>query len=365
MAGAAPETVPVLTFLHQPLGDLGVTLFIVVSATALMTSNTAHFSVSAFYVKRFLAIFPSYWIVYLTVAVLLFATRGNWAAGVAPWKFAFSVSALDGLLFHDRSSYYLVGEWFLGFILCLYAIFPLLRRGVIHQPMLAAGLVGIVFVLLHGSYDRFFTLLENRNPLLRLPEFFFGLCFLLYVRPHLRTWGVVSTAVLVLLAFWAPPLSMQVYGLVLGTACFCVLALVADSPRMPPSIARILGMASKYSFLAFLFHHQIVDAVRARVAMPLSAAKTAVLFALVVAASFGAAALLMPLVDRFSDFLRRQMQPGAMRKRAILVGLSTLLVLLVGGLAKDIGARSRRWIASWPPCRRAWPRRRRSSTEWC
>ncbi|MGI4779427.1 MAG: hypothetical protein ACRYGA_15155 [Janthinobacterium lividum] len=79
---------------------------------------------------------------------------------------------------------------------------------------------------------------------------------------------------------------------------------------------------------------------RARVAMPLGATKTAVLFALVVAASFGAAALLMPLVDRFSNFLRGQLRPGDTRRRAILAGLSTLLVLQVGGLARDIGARS-------------------------
>ena len=340
MAGAAPETVAVLTFLRQPLGDLGVTLFIVVSATALMTSTATRFSAPDFYVKRFLAIFPSYWIAYLTVAVLLFASRGNWAAGVAPWKFAFAVPALDGFLFHGRQSYYLVGEWFLGFILCLYAMFPLLRRGAIRRPVLSAGLVAVAFVLLHLAYDRFFTLLENRNPLLRLPEFFFGLCFLLYVRPHLRTWAAASAAVLVLCAFRTPALSPQVYGIVLGVACFCVLAFVADAPGMPSWAVRLLATASRYSFLAFLFHHQIIQAVRARVSAPLGATKTAVLFALVVAASFGAAALLMPLVDRFSDVLRRQLQTGAARRRALLAGASALLVLLAGGLAWDIGARS-------------------------
>ena len=340
MAGAAPETVPVLTFLRQPLGDLGVTLFIIVSATALMTSTATRFSISDFYVKRFLTIFPSYWISYVVVAVLLFASRGNWAAGVAPWKFAFTVPALDGFLFHGRSSYYLVGEWFIGFILCLYAVFPILRRGAIDRPVLTTCMLGVAFVLLHSYYDQFFTLLENRNPLLRLPEFFFGLCFLLYVRPCMRKWGIASAAVLAVMTFWAPPLSMQTYGILLGIACFCFMTAVAESSRIPSSVASFLGTASRYSFLAFLVHHQIIQAVRARLHAPLGLAMTALLFASVVVASFAAAALLMPLVDRFSNFLRRQLQPGAVRKRTILTGASTLLVLLVGGLAWDISARS-------------------------
>ncbi len=340
IAGAAPETIPVLTILRQPLGDLGVTLFIVVSATALMTSTATRFSAADFYVKRFLAIFPSYWIAYLVVAVLLFASRGNWAAGVAPWKFAFTTAGLDGFLLHDRPSFYLVGEWFVGFILCLYALFPVLQRGVLVRPLSTAFAIGGVFVFLHFNYQQFFTLLENRNPLLRLPEFFFGLCFLRYFKPRLGLWASASAVCLAMLVFWTPPLSSQVYGIVLGIACFTALAYVSERPSIPAAVAGFLGTASKYSFLAFLVHHQIIEAVRARFVLPVGPTKAAVLFVLVVLASFGFAALLLPLVDRLTNFLRQRLHTSEMRKRTVLIGMSALLTLLVGGLAKDIGARS-------------------------
>lgn len=340
IAGAMHAGIPVLTFLRQPLGDLGVTLFIIVSATALMTSTATRFSSADFYVKRFLAIFPSYWIAYLVVAVVLFISTGNWSASVASWKFAFTVAGLDGFLFFERPSFYLVGEWFVGFILCLYAIFPLLQRGVLIRPLLTAFAIGVVFLLLHSEYQNLFTLPENRNPLLRLPEFFFGLCFLRYVRPHLGIWTSAAAAVLALLTFWMPPLSSQMYGIVLGIACFTVMAFAAERVPIPAAIAGFLSTASKYSFLAFLVHHQIIVAVRAQFIVPVSPTKAAALFVFVVLASFAVAALLLPLVDRLTTFLREQLKPGFTRKRAILFGISALLVLLVGGLAKDIGARS-------------------------
>lgn len=342
VAGAAPGTVPALTLLRQPLGDLGVTLFIIISATALMTSTgtAGRFSAADFYVKRFLAIFPSYWIAYGVVAVLLFASRGHWAAGIAPWKFAFTVLGLDGFLFDGRSSHYLVGEWFVGFILCLYAIFPILRRGSMVRPWSTACVVGIVFVVLHRHYGELFALMENRNPLLRLPEFFFGLCFLHHVRPHLGKWAVASVVFVLLMMVWVPPISEQVYGIALGVACFCLLSLSAEHVRIPWPVANFLSVASRYAFLAFLVHHQIIQAVRSRVVAPLSPSKTAALFLFVVAASFAMAVLLMPLVERLTEFLRRLLQPGASRRRAILAGEAALLVLLVGGLAFDIVARS-------------------------
>ncbi|MGF6525836.1 acyltransferase family protein [Variovorax sp. PvP013] len=344
VAGAAPGTVPALMLLRQPLGDLGVTLFIIISATALMTSTSTgsagRFSTADFYVKRFLAIFPSYWIAYAVVAVLLFAGRGDWTAGIAPWKLAFTVTGLDGFLFQGRSSHYLVGEWFVGFILCLYAIFPILRQGVTVRPWVTACAIGVVFVGLHRHYDQLFTLMENRNPLLRLPEFFFGLCFLHHVRPHLGRWAAASAAFVLVVMVWVPPIPDQVYGIALGVACFCLLAFSAERVRIRPRIADVLRRTSKYAFLAFLVHHQIIQAVRSRVVMPLGPAKTAALFLFVVAASFVAAMLLMPLVERFTEFLRRWLRPGASRRRAILAGETVLLVLLVGGLAFDLAVRS-------------------------
>ena len=49
-------------------------------------------------------------------------------AGIPKWKLVFSVLGLDGYLLPLGANFYKIGEWFLGCLLLIYLLFPLLRR---------------------------------------------------------------------------------------------------------------------------------------------------------------------------------------------------------------------------------------------
>ncbi|SAK60358.1 Acyltransferase family protein [Caballeronia glebae] len=299
------HTIPGLVIFHQAIGDLGVTLFVMISGVGLMTSSSTAFSAADFYKKRFLGIYPSFWIAYLAVGVVLFLIRGFWVGDDQHWKFLLTLTGFDGLLLYRGTNYYLVGEWFIGFILLFYAMFPLLRRGVLNRPVLTWIAALVVMFTLHRHYGRIFDLNENRNPLIRLPEFLFGLCFLRYVLPMGRKVLISSIAALVVFAFWYPPIHIQFYGILLGIVAFCALAFSAELIELPPSVSRFVTWTAKYSFLAFLVHHQVIYVLLPHFnAAQLTTVEVYVLFAIVLAVSFAVAACLYPLVEKFTNKMR-------------------------------------------------------------
>ena len=301
----AAKVIPGLVIFHQAIGDLGVTLFIMISGVALMTSSSSRFSAVEFYKKRILAIFPSYWLAYVVVGCVLFLLRGAWVGDSQHWKFLLTLTGFDGLTFYRGLNYYLIGEWFIGFIIVLYLLFPLLRRGVLERPVLTWVLVIALFLVLRHYYSQIFVLGENRNPLIRLPEFLFGLCFLRYVsRFHGIAFGV-SVICLAVFAFWYPPIPMQVYGIVLGIAVFCSLSYAAERSSLPAGFINATETAAKYSFLAFLVHHQIIYVLLPRFnAATLTAVEVYVLFGIVTFLSFVAAKLLYGPVLKITEALR-------------------------------------------------------------
>ncbi|MFX1695361.1 acyltransferase family protein [Paraburkholderia sp. A1RO-1] len=303
---ASAHTVAGFVWFNQAVGDLGVTLFIMISGIALMTSASGQFSVAEFYKKRILAIFPSYWITYVAVGCVLFLIRGFWVGDDQHWKIILTATGFDGLTLYRGANYYLIGEWFIGFILCMYLMFPLLRRGVLERPLVTWLSAIALFFVLHRYYDLIFTLNENRNPLVRLPEFLFGLCFLRYVMPMHRYALGISVVALALFSFWAPPIPMQLYGVLLGIAVFCALSYIAEKVAFPVIFVRYVEAVSRYSFLAFLLHHQIIYVLLPHFnAAALTPVEVYVLFALVIGLSFAAAKVLHKPVENLTNLLRR------------------------------------------------------------
>jgi len=297
---------------HQAVGDVGVTLFIILSGASLMISTATSFSVPDFFKKRALSIFPSYWVTYFAVCTGLFLIRGSIVGDYPHWTFLLTLAGLDGFLSYKIPDYYLVGEWFVGFILCLYVFFPVLRKGIINWPVLTWVVVLVLFFVLHKNYGGFFDLAETRNPLIRLPEFLFGMYFAKYLlRFNLYTF-FVSVIMLAVFLHWVPPSHIQIYGILLGIALFFVLAFIGNSVIFPAMTKRFFESASKYSFAAFLVHHQLIYNLLPHFYLSLfSRIEMWFLFVLILAFSFGSAVLLHKIIPHVNGVLRKLLYKAA------------------------------------------------------
>ena len=295
-----------MTVFRQMMGDLGVTLFIIISGASLGLTVNKWKGAGEFYVKRALAIYPSFWTAWLFVALVLFWLSGTWPGSGPTWKAVLTVTGFDGFFFYKGPNFYLVGEWFVGFILCLYALFPALRAAVFRWPLLTWIAVGVLVYLLFRNYVTLFSIQVDRNPLMRLPEFLFGVCVARYVMPHKLIAFGVSLGTLAVLAVWMPPIHILFYGLVLGIACFCVLAYLGSFVPVSGRTTAVVSKVAQYSFLAFLVHHQVIYVWLPRVQVgSLSSTRLLLLFCGVLVMSFIIAAILDLLVSPLTKALRR------------------------------------------------------------
>lgn len=116
-------------FANGDWGCVGTSLFFLISGNCLARNYGRDFNIKSFYVKRWLSIFPAF---YLCYALVLFGhtvlLQNHVLAGLAPWRMIFTLLGIDNYLnFVGIQNGALVGEWYTAIILCIYLLFPLLQ----------------------------------------------------------------------------------------------------------------------------------------------------------------------------------------------------------------------------------------------
>lgn len=258
---------------HQSvyLGDFGVSLFFILSGAAMFrTYGKRDVSLGSFYKKRFLSFYPMFWLAwFVATAVGMLVTEGLPSGGIG--ALLTSLSGMDGYLmalgYSGFSLFYKVGEWFLGCIILLYLIMPLLLWGMKRNPILTLGLGILTAVLFHAETGIFF--------LRRIPEILIGMAFDRYFIPQRGKWrGVWALGALtgiVVFSWMGPKLLAIGYGLELcvaiSTLCFLLLALLfQETPAT--ELTRLVNGLSQYTYPAFLVHHQVCEYMAGRFYLP-------------------------------------------------------------------------------------------------
>lgn len=144
-----------LRYANGSFGNFGVALFFLLSGYALMLRYGEACPLKAFYKRRFFSIYPLYWLCFFSLFLYSDILHGNLPAGVPGWSIIWSVLALDGYLAGVVPTFYLLGEWFVGCIVLLYLVFPLLRAALRRAGapfrVRGAGCVGRVAGVLSGA----------------------------------------------------------------------------------------------------------------------------------------------------------------------------------------------------------------------
>ncbi|MCI5144844.1 MAG: acyltransferase, partial [Candidatus Electrothrix sp. AR3] len=244
-------------------GEIGVSLFIILSGASLALSTRYNYSILNFYRKRFFAIFPLFWLTYLLafIAKSIFFQSENFAEA-NPLTFILTIFGIDGFLFYKIPNYYLIGEWFLGCIIILYILFPLIRFFFEKNKLLLLLGSFIFCIVLQKIYS--FDMLLMRFPLFRIFEFIFGMYWIATFndRSHKFNKILLSSSVFVVLGIFLFNMyynTLFVSNIVLGTLSFIILLSFVNifEKNIPKKIFNFL---SKYSYAAFLLHHVTIVA---------------------------------------------------------------------------------------------------------
>ena len=107
-------------------------------------------SLKKFYIKRFKAIFPMF---YISFSVFFIRNAINakalfYRTDCSPWTLIFSVIGMDGYFRYAFVNYYILGEWFLGAIIIAYLVYPLLLKGIEKIPLITTTILTLLFAFM-------------------------------------------------------------------------------------------------------------------------------------------------------------------------------------------------------------------------
>ena len=238
-----------------PNGDWGhfsvVALFFMLSAAALLQNypELGRKDLLRFYWKRWKSIFPAFYLVWICCFITTAIKTGVITWGGQPWLILLSVIGEDGYaqylgLEHD---YYLIGEWFLGVIIILYILYPLLLF--LYRKLFW---ISVFAAFLFWYKETFITYLFS---------FWCGFLYLRFrsiLKKH--AWAGLAALGLSLFFFLFPfPVLFAVQSTTLAGVCFFVfLDMIAPLVlRLKPLRAFFL-YTSGLSYELFLVHHRVI-----------------------------------------------------------------------------------------------------------
>ena len=111
------------------MGSAAVTAFFMLSGASLYYNHPDGMPPLTFYRTRAKAIYPTFYITWLIWApITLYLSGGHAFDGRNPWTFLLTIAGVDNYFFYVVKNYGLF-EWFMGALIFVYALYPLIDLG--------------------------------------------------------------------------------------------------------------------------------------------------------------------------------------------------------------------------------------------
>lgn len=246
------------TYPNGTWGEMAVSVFFMISGAVLVYNyQNEPLKLEAFYKKRWLSLFPMF---YLIWGVMYFRSvvlnGGNWFWGGSPKLILLSLFGIDGYFYYLKPNYYFIGEWFLGAIIFLYLIFPLLKK-MFERFRLATTAVlfcawGMIFIVDWFKVDPF------RNPITCICSFWIGMVLMEYREKWKKFWPCFAAG-LYFCSMWKLPINTTLGMNLTAIAAFIVLYTLGGWVMKSLLFKKIILSISRNSYGIFLTHHVIID----------------------------------------------------------------------------------------------------------
>jgi peptidoglycan/LPS O-acetylase OafA/YrhL len=239
-------------------GEVGVDIFVVLSAAALVLNST-DISVGEFIKRRFFRIYPSYW---AALAFFLVFNARYYGDYRSPADIVLHVLGLHGFAKPGFFSAINDSFWFISLIVLLYVVFLGLRRH-LHDLATVVGVGG----LLTGAACVFYRITNSNGGLIhlgvRVPDIFIGLIIgqLASGRRLEIRYSPLLAAGLVSIAYMSVYYGIS-YGDPLAGLAWIALFLCVNRRlrqlRTGRMVAAVLSFLGVYSYEIYLIHQPLI-----------------------------------------------------------------------------------------------------------
>lgn len=245
-------------FANGNWGNVGTSLFFLISGNCLARNYGEKLELGKFYKKRWLAIFPMFYVSYLLVLFgYMVILQNNVFAGVEPWKIIFTLIGIDKyLVFVEVKTAALVGEWYTAIIVGIYLLFPLLQL-LYKKCKIPTTVVLLALYILSIIFDSGQVPADARL-ITGIFVFWIGM-FIYRFEEKLEkmpwfVWGILIAASCVLLFIPLPGHDL-VYKNLLAILIFLVLMRVGSYLKKDNVVLRFL---CKIEYAVYLCHHTVI-----------------------------------------------------------------------------------------------------------
>ena len=247
-----------LRTVNASFGFIFVTSFFCISGSVLYYNYPKINSIKTFYFKRWKSIFPSYYICFAYFFMKnvfkyhkLFY-KGHW------YKLLLTILGLDGYFSYKINNYYLVGEWFLGAIIIIYALYPLFLLFINNNKDIT--FIFIIFILYYLMYKtNIFIIYKSTNLTTCFSSFYFGTRVIKYKKYFFE--NNVCLLISILLYFFLSIVKLKSFIFFFqlqGFSLFIILVKIGNV-LMTTRFKKVFIELDNLSYIIYLYHHQIIN----------------------------------------------------------------------------------------------------------
>lgn len=250
------------------IATFAVALFFLLSGFGLMLSSRRKWEgCRVYYKKRIFRILLPFYIVWFFCFIYQFFKMRGWPFDdeIPLWKFIYTVLGVDEFAcMHGIENFSMgIGEWFLGCLICMYVLFPVLRQVLERWKHGAFAVISVLWLVL-VFWNPFGDLLPHLNFWYKLYEFILGMYLgMIYQQMDRRILAVTVPVIVCILLPFAIPLPSAILITFFAAAVFLtVLVFEARLPR-GGKLEGFLKWFTGYSFEIYLVHHVVIYEVTA------------------------------------------------------------------------------------------------------
>lgn len=215
-----------------------------------------------YYWGRFKGIFPMFYMLWLFLFYQKATSAGSLFYNGSPKSMLLTLFGMDGYLsYRYPQNYYFIGEWFLGALICLYLLYPLLAWCMEHCKILTTLLLGAGTFAFHWPMP-VFLIQRERNLIVCLFAFWLGMIFMKYKKQLCAKWiAAVFGAAALLFLFVKVPIDPFLCAQVIAVGLFLLFyhigCFIMRSGRLKPFFV----YTSSISYGIFLLQHVVMGQV--------------------------------------------------------------------------------------------------------
>ena len=240
-------------------GFLFTNIFWLISGALHYYNNSNIKSIKYFYFKKFKALAPSYYILFIyRYFKKVFITGKFFFSELSPFYLIYSFLLIDGYMYYFgiKAFNMLIGEWFLGALIIIYLFYPILLYG-FKYFFIQTFLINIFFFsfFFHGEYFKF----QEKNLIICIILFFEGMIIIKYINLNNIFTLLFSIFILIIYYFVNIPLNKPFLIDVLFSPFFFVFLFWVGKLIMKIKIFnKIISKIALISYQIFLLQHLVI-----------------------------------------------------------------------------------------------------------